>query len=163
VLWPNRGVCGERGQATADETSYDGWDESFIIDEQGFGNDVCVVRFSLKRVGDAPHASGCRDVVRARDCDWTHLVEYSNPRVLTDADGVCGKSDAALTADAIARIAGTRVEIGFAKYFAYSVASERLKFSDATGVWEPAGTANWDTTTKTFRFSDRSNYCNYGP
>jgi hypothetical protein len=161
--WPNVGVCGERGQATADETSYDGSEERYIVGEEGFGNDVCVVRFDVKRVGDAPHASGCKDPNGPKACDWTHLLEYSNPRVLTNTDGVCAKSDTALTAGAIAKIAGTRVEIGFAKQLTGFIASSRLKYSESTGAWELAGLASWGATTKAFSFSDRSGYCNYGP
>jgi hypothetical protein len=161
--WPNVGVCGERGQATADETSYDGWDESFIIGEGGFGSDVCVVRFDVKRVGVAPHASGCKNPSGTKACDWTHLLEYSNPQVLTDNDGVCAKSDAALTSDAITKVVGTHVEIGFARYADGRIASSRMKYSESAGAWDVASNAIWDATTKAFKFQYRSGYCNYGP
>jgi hypothetical protein len=97
--WPNIGVCAEHAEATVDTTSFDGWEERCVISDSGLGADAdrpCVVRFDLKRVSDAPHASGCMDAMSKR-CEWTHLVEYSNPKVLANIAGACAKSDLALT------------------------------------------------------------------
>jgi len=69
--YPNVGVCGERGQATADTTSFDGYEERYIIGDSGFGSEICVIRFDLKRVGDAP--AGCTV------CLVGALARYSNP------------------------------------------------------------------------------------
>ena len=144
-----------RGQATADAATFDGYEERFIIGEQGFGSDVCVVHLNLKRVGDAP--GGCTV------CTWTHLLEYSNPSVLTDTDGVCAESDLALDASAISKIVGTRVAIGFAKQLGGAHGSARMTYNDATQSWDVAGNATWNETTKTFNFDYRDGLCNYGP
>ncbi len=153
--YPNQGVCGQRGQATADATSFDGWEERYIIGESGFGTDVCVVRFTLKRVGDAP--GGCTV------CTWTQLLEYSNPSVVTDTDGVCAKSDVALDATAIAKVAGTRVALGFAKQLGGAHGSARMTYNDGTQTWDVTGNATWNETTKAFSFDYRDGLCNYGP
>jgi hypothetical protein len=153
--YPNVGVCGETGTATADATSFDGHEVRYIIGEEGFGTKVCQVQFDLKRVGDAP--PGCTV------CTWTHLLEYSNPTILTDADGVCAKSDLALDTAAIAKVVGSRVAIGFAAHLGGAHGSARMTYFEDKQAWDVAGNATWSETTKTFFFDDRQGYCNYGP
>jgi hypothetical protein len=162
MAWPNVGVCGERGQATADLAKYDGYEETVIFSEEGLGSEACVVRFDVVRAGNAPHASGCMETL-AKACEWTHLVEFRNPRVLTDVDGVCGKSDLGLTPDAIAKREGSRIEIGFAKQFAGAHGSVRMKYFEAQGAWDVDGNATWDATAGTFTYRYQNGYCNYGP
>lgn len=159
-VYTNPGVCGERDQATADATSFDGYEDRFILGEGGLGasdgtSDVCTVRFDLKRVGDAP--AGCTV------CTWTHLVEYSNPRVITDVDGVCAKSDLALTSDAIAKINGTRVAIGFGSHYQGAHASVRMKYFECLNTWDVDGNATWTEASKVFAVTFRNGTCNYGP
>ncbi len=153
--FPNVGVCGESGSATADATSYDGNEVRYIIGEQGFGTKICQVQFDLKRVGDAP--PGCTA------CTWSHLLEYSNPSVVTDTDGVCAQSDLGLDTAAIAKIVGSRVAIGFAEHYGGAHASARMTYFEATNTWDVVGNANWSETTKAFSYDFRDGYCNYGP
>jgi hypothetical protein len=153
--YANVGVCGQRGKATADAASFDGYEERYLIGEQGFGSDVCVVRFDLKRIGDAP--AGCTV------CAWAHLLEYSNPHVIADADGVCALSDLGLAATAIARRVGSRIALGFAKQLGGAHGSARMTYDDTTGTWDVAGNATWSETTKAFGFDYRDGLCNYGP
>jgi hypothetical protein len=153
--YPNIGVRGETGTATADATSFDGHDVRYIIGENGFGTRICEVQFDLKRVGDAP--PGCTA------CDWAHLLEFSNPTILTDADGVCAKSDLALDTAAITRIVGSRVALGFAAHLGGAHGSARMIYFEDKQVWDVAGNATWSETTKAFFFDDRQGYCNYGP
>jgi hypothetical protein len=152
---PNTGVCGQRGKATADATSFDGYEEVFIIGDNGFGNDVCAVRFDLKRVGDAP--PGCTV------CTWTHLLEYSNPSVVTDEGGVCARSELALDAAATARRVGARVAIGFAKELGGAHGSARMRYFESKNAWDVYGNATWDETTKAFKYDNREGVCSYGP
>jgi hypothetical protein len=148
------GVCGQRGRATANATAYDGYEELFMIGDSGLGVDVCVVRFDVKRVGAAP--DGCTD------CMWTHLVEYSNPSVMTDTNGACANSDLALNATAIAAIVGSRVGLGFAPMFQGAHGSARMKYFDAMMTWDVSGNATWDPTMNDlFRYDNRDGLCNY--
>ncbi len=154
--YPNVGVCGRRGKATADATSFeDGYEERYLIGEEGFGSDICVVRFELARVGDGP--AGCTV------CSYTHLLEYGNPSVITDTDGVCAQSDLGLDEAEIAKIVGSRVAIGFAEQLGGAHGSARMTYADATGTWDVAGNATWNETTKAFSFDYREGLCNYGP
>jgi hypothetical protein len=141
--------------ATADATSFDGYEQRYLIGEEGFGSDICVVRFDLKRVGDGP--AGC-DV-----CSWTQLLEYSNPTVATDMDGVCSKSDLHLDSAAIAGIVGSQVAIGFARQLGGAHGSARMTYNPTSAVWDVTGNATWDESTNTFKFDYREGICNYGP
>ena len=148
------GVCGQRGEATATATTFDGWEEFFMLSDEGLGAAVCVVRFDLKRVGAAP-CGGCAE------CTWTQQVEYSNPTVITDTGGVCANSDLALTTAKINSIVGTRLSIGFARELGGAHGSARMKWFDAQQRWDVFGNATWDTTTNLFRYDYRDGFCNY--
>lgn len=163
--WPNIGVCADHAEVTVDTTSFDGWEERYIISDSGLGADAdrpCVVRFDLKRVGDAPHASGCMDSL-SKKCEWTHLVEYSNPKVMADIGGACAKSDLAMSADGIAKIVGSRVEVGFSKQVNGAHGSARMIYFDAKQAWDVAGNAAWDGATSKLSYTFRDGFCNYGP
>jgi hypothetical protein len=163
--WPNIGVCAEHAEATVDTTSFVGWEERYIISDAGLGTDAdrpCVVRFDLKRVGDAPQASGCMDSL-SKKCEWTHLIEYSNPKVMADVDGACAKSDLSMTSDAIGKIVGKRVEVGFSKQVNGAHGSARMIYFEAKQAWDVAGNAAWDANTSKLSYTFRDGFCNYGP
>jgi hypothetical protein len=154
--YPNVGVCGRRGKATADATSFEaGYEERYLVGEEGFGTDICVVRFDLARVGDGP--SGCTV------CSFTHLLEYGSSSVVTDTDGVCARSDLGLDEAGIAEIVGSRVAIGFAEQLGGAHGSARMTYAEATGTWDVTGNATWNETTNAFSYNYREGLCNYGP
>jgi len=97
----------------------------------------------------------------AKKCEWTHLVEYSNPQVLADAAGACAASELSLTSDAIAKIVGSRAEVGFAKQYAGAHGSARLKYFEAMQAWDVAGNASWDATTGKLTYTFRNGFCGY--
>jgi hypothetical protein len=147
------GVCAQRGMATATATSYDGYEEFALIGDEGLGDPVCVVRFTVKRAGNAP--AGCTD------CSWTQLLEYTNPMTLTNVEGACANSDLALDAAAIAQINGSRVAIGFAREYQGAHGSARMKYFDAMMKWDVFGNATWDEATSAFRYDYRDGLCGY--
>ncbi len=149
------GVCGNRGRVTATATTFDGYEELFIIGEDGLGKDVCVVRFDLKRVGDAP--GGCAD------CLWSHLVEYSNPTIMLGGgeDGPCVKGQFGLTAAKLASITGCRTAVGFAKEYLGAHGSARMKYGAAAAKWDVAGNATWDESMSLFRYDERDGICSF--
>lgn len=150
---PEQGVCGQRGQSpVTTTTSFEGFEELYLIADRGFGEDICVVRFDVVRVGDAP--AGCED------CRWTHLVEYSTPTLVTDVDGVCENSELGLSAARIAEIEGSQAAYGYV--FEYSGHnSVLLKYDADLDTWDPFGNATWDEETSAFRFDRRDGFCNY--
>lgn len=152
------GVCGQRGEATVNETTFTGFEEFFIISDEGFGDDICVVRFDVMRVGEAP--DGCDDPTADVDCLWTHMVEFSNPSVVTDVDGVCANSELGLDADAIAEIEGSRAAYGFVSEFA-GHNSVLMKYDEAMAKWDAYGNGTWDEAADMFGFDRRDGLCDY--
>jgi hypothetical protein len=153
------GVCGQRGEGTVSETEFSGFEELYIIGEEGFGDDVCVVRFDVKRVAAAPE--GCDDPAGDVDCLWTHTVQLSNPMMVTDEGGACAKSDLGLTAAKIAELDGSRASYGFVSEFA-GHNSVLMEYDEASRKWDAGANATWDETTGAFRFDSRDGICNYG-
>jgi len=150
----NAATCGERGNATANATAYDGTTDFFIVGEAGLGADVCVVRFDAKRVGAAP--AGCPS------CNWAHLVEFSNPTVITNVGGACDASDSVPPLDAAGRaqMTGTRGGRGFSLTTGHGDAL--LKYSDAMQMWLGVGRANWDEAASALGYNISNGNCNYG-
>jgi hypothetical protein len=152
------GVCGRRGMGTVDEDEFSGFEELYIIGEEGFGEDICVVRFEVERVGAAPE--GCDDPAGDVDCLWTHAVEISNPMVMTDENGVCEKSDLALTMAKLAELDGKRASYGFVSEFA-GHNSVLMEYDEASKTWDAGANATWEQATGAFRFDSRDGVCMY--
>ena len=146
------GVCGQRGKSTVNAGAFEGFEEYYLISEEGFGSDICVVHFDVKRVGEAP--AGCTD------CEWSHVVQLSNPTIVTDVDGVCAKSELAFNAAKIAATTSARPAYGFVSEFA-GHNSVLMKYEDDKKMWDAYGNATWDTTTSEFRFDRRNGFCGY--
>lgn len=132
--------------------SFDGFEEYYLIAERGFGDDICVVRYAVTRVGAAPE--GCAD------CLFSHLVEFSKPTVLSDPDGTCASSERGLDSAAIAALDGSQAAYGFVPEFA-GHASVLMKYDEASARWQPYGNASYDANTGAFRFDRRSGFCAY--
>jgi hypothetical protein len=151
----NPATCGEKGTATATATAYDGTTDFVIVGDAGQGAEVCVVRFTVKNVGAAQ--AGCPD-----NCSWAHLVEFTNPVVVTNMDGACDASDSvpALDAAGRARMTGVRQSRGFSLTTGHGDAL--LKYSDAMQMWIGVGRANWDPVSGGLGYNIANGNCNYG-
>jgi hypothetical protein len=152
------GVCGQRGDATVNASAFMGFEEFYLIAEEGFGDEICVVRFEVTRVGEAP--AGCDDPAADVDCLWTHRVEFSDPSVVTDVDGVCADSQLGLDEPAIAAIDGSQAAYGYVSEFA-GHNSVLMKYDDEAGMWDAYGNGRWDAAAERFRFDRRDGLCNY--
>lgn len=146
------GVCGARGQSPVNADSFEGYEEFYLIGEDGFGEDICVVRFDVVRAGEAP--GGCED------CAWTHTVEYRNPQITTDVDGVCASSELGFDSERIGEIDGSQAAYGFVYEYSGHV-SVLMKYDDATSTWGPNGNATWSEETGELRFDRRDGFCGY--
>jgi len=149
------GVCGWRGEGIASTTEFDGFEEYYLIGEEGFGDDICVVRFDVKKVeGEEPQ------VPCPEECVWSHVVELSNPTIVEDVNGVCENSELGFGPDRIAELDGARYDYGYVYEFAGHV-SVLLKYFENRGIWDAAGNAGWDETTSGFSFDSRNGVCAY--
>jgi len=153
------GVCGVRSQGTVTEDSYETYEEHYLLGDEGLGEEVCVVRFDVKRVGDGP--GGCDEFAgQQQSCLWTHLVELENPQVIVDEDSACENSELAMTAEAIAEIDGEQRAYGYVfEYQGHN--SVLMGYDDASETWGPLVNAGWSEDTGEFQFDRRDGFCGY--
>jgi hypothetical protein len=154
----NPASCGERGMATANATTYDGTTEFYIIGDNGLGDEVCTIRFDVKRTGAAP--ANCMDPTTSAACTWSHQVTFSNPMVITNTNGACDASDSVPPLDAagIARINNSTIGRGFSKVAGHG---DSLMKYDGT-KWTVVGHSSWNETTSAFDYNVITGACNYG-
>lgn len=159
AAFANLGVCGVRSQGTVTEDSFETYEEHYLLGDEGLGEEVCVVRFDVKRVGDGP--GGCDEFAgQQQSCLWTHLVELSNPQVLIDEDSACENSELAMTTDAIAEIDGEQRAYGYVfEYQGHN--SVLMGYDDGTETWKPLVNAGWNEDTGEFQFDRRDGFCGY--
>lgn len=152
------GICGQRGLSTLGPTSFEGYEEFYIIGEGGLGQDICVVRYDVTRVGEAP--PGCVDSEDA-PCLWTHLVELSNPSVELDVGGVCENSTLGFDAEKIASLVGSQAAYGYVTEQMSHNTGEAMRHNPDSGVWGPFGGATYDEETGIFRFNRSDGFCEF--
>jgi hypothetical protein len=152
------GVCGQRGEGTVTASAFSGWQEFYLIGDDGFGSEICVVRFEVTRTGEAP--PGCSDPAADIECSWTHRVQYDDSEVVVDEDGACANSELKFDAARIDSLDGSEVAYGFVSEYA-GHASVLMTHDSAAGTWEPFAAATWDPDTGTFRFDHRDGFCGY--
>jgi hypothetical protein len=89
-------------------------------------------------------------------------VQYDNPSVVLDENGVCANSELGMDADAIAALDGRQIAYGYVfEYQGHN--SVLMVYNDERQSWEPGGNAGWDETTGDFLFDERRGFCNYAP
>jgi hypothetical protein len=136
--FPKGGACGEEGEATANACSYDGFEDLLVIGDDGLGDPVCRIRFTVKRVGNAP--PGCRymnhDTGMMTNCEWTQTLEYSNPVMMVNVNDACANSGYGLNAAKIAQLTGCRVAIGYAPGCADHDSACRMRYRVSANAWD---------------------------
>lgn len=152
-VFTKTGVCGQRGTATATATTYAGTEDKFLISETGKGEDVCVVKFDLKRVGAGQ--TGCTE------CKWVHMLEYSSPRTMLDVDGACAKRELPLDAAGIAQIVSSRIHIGLIEEMDGAHSNARMEYDASKQMYIVSSMATFDPATNTFGYEDRDGTCRY--
>jgi hypothetical protein len=153
------GVCGQRSEGTVTADSYAADEEFYLIGEEGFGEELCVVRFEVTRIGDAP--PGCDESAgQQQECLWTHLVQYANPSIVADRDGACANSELALTAAALAEIEERQVAYGYVFEF-QGHNSVLMTYDYERAGWQADVNAGWDEESGAFRFDRRDGFCGY--
>lgn len=161
ALYTRDGVCLRRNKSTVTATGFEGYEEWVLMTADGNDTDLCVVHYDVKRVGPAADPAGCAAAAFSTDgksCEWTHEVQYSNPKVMLDTDGACANSDRRLTAAKIASIDGSKITFGFAAEAAGHV-SEVMAYSGTK--WDIWVNGTWDQDTGLFRYDRREGPCAY--
>ncbi len=153
-----RSRCDQAATATVTTSDYMGTEEFYLFSNEAYEDGrldnpvpedmICRIRFDVRRTGTAP--AGCEDLDGV-PCEWTHEVEYSNPQVLADVDGVCANSEAKWDQAWIDMMDGSRVTYGYI-YMFLGHDSVVLTYSEEMGQWIEIGRAFWDSMTTDFNF-----------
>lgn len=153
------GVCGVRSEGTVTEESFETYEEYYLLGDEGLGDEVCVVRFDVTRVGDGP--GGCEEFAGQQEsCLWTHLVKLGNPRVLVNEDSACEHSELAMTAAKMAELDGEERAYGYVfEYQGHD--SVLMGYDEATEIWAPIVNAGWNDDNGAFQFDRRDGFCGY--
>lgn len=161
TAFSERGVCGARATGVITVEDFQIEEERYLLSDGGFGPDICTVRFDVTRVGDAP--PGCdENAGQQEECLWTHRVQYQNPTVVLDENGVCANSELGMDADAIAAIDGLQVSYGYVfEYQGHN--SVLMVYDEELSLWGPGANAGWDEMSGDFLFDDRRGACRYAP
>ncbi len=149
-----QGVCGMRGEATVFTDSYSGTEEYFLTADEGYGEDVCIVRYDVNYVGEAPDAEDCFLG------KWAHTLEFSNPVTVADEGGVCESSDLALDAATIAALDGMQVHYCHGRDMS-DHANVLYSYDEDQGAWMGIATSGWDEDTGAFHYTISLGWCEY--
>ena len=150
--YTEEGVCIQAAEGTVTLDSFVTVETRILVADGGLGDNICEVQFDVNRVSAGQ--AGCDE------CEWTHTVQYSNPVVLTDVDGVCGNSERGLDEAAIAEIDGSEVSVGFAAEV-QGHGGALMTYDPATETWFYNGSASWDPDTGEFSLNNRQGFCFY--
>ena len=151
VGYSNMGICGLEGEAAVIDDTFEGTEDRYLIGDGGDGKDLCRVRFDVEGVGTPS--------VSCEDCEWTHIIEYSNPQVVAEVDGLCTDSELALDDERIAAIAGSRRSVGYIRWYAGH--SNVLMLLNDDSVWVPIGFSTYIPETGELFYGRDDGFCGY--
>jgi hypothetical protein len=161
------GICGQRSTAMVTDTEHEGFEEYFVVSEEAVASErldefVCVIRFDVRRAGEAP--PGCMDLDGAFACEWSHRIERRNPVLVTNVEGACSNNELAWNSAWVSEVDGSRPAYGYIVTYGHD--NVLLEYSEpgadsSTGTWHPFARAGWDQFTGDFRFEARFGMCRY--
>jgi hypothetical protein len=146
------GICGLSGEATVTGDSFEGFEDHYLIGDEGDGSDVCRVRYEVVGVGTPE--------VTCDLCQWTFIIETRNPTVVADLSGGCAMSELGFDAAKIATEDGATRAVGYVTEYA-GHSNVLMLLNDATGEWSPIGVASYVDETGEFFYSRSDGYCGY--
>ncbi len=153
------GVCGLRSEGTVTQDSFETYEEYYLLSDEGLGEELCVVRYPVTRIGPGP--GGCDQFAgRQEECLWTHRVEYGKPSVLLDENGACENSELGMDAARLAAIEGTQKAYGYVSEY-QGHTSVILTYEEDPQAWMPLTSAGWDEDTGSLIFDRRDGFCGY--
>jgi hypothetical protein len=151
-VFENVGVCGVSGEAIATLDSFQGFEEHYLIGDEGLGSYLCRVRYELVGIGTPE--------VACDKCSWTFIVEKRNPEIVADVSGRCESSELGLDADAVAAMNGARIAYGYAPED-WGHSNVLMRFDEIDQTWDGIAYASWNEDTGELFYDNREGYCGY--
>ena len=146
------GVCGVSGETTTGVETVSGYEEHYLIGEEGFGETLCRIRYPLLYIGEPD--------VPCDGCAVSFAVERGEPDVVVNEENVCSTSELGLDDARMAALVGTQVALGYmAEYVGH--ANVLMQLDVSTGAWQATAFAAYDETTGILSFDQRDGYCGY--
>ena len=146
-------LAGHSGEAIVDETSYDGWEELFIIADEGDGEDLCRIRYDLDSVAPRDDCD-----LPLGDCAWGHDLVLSDVVIVAESDVGC----AGFGYDATALAALEEGEVSYAYIPEYSGHPDVMAMYDEAGAaWQVVAFASWDAGSGAFAYTWEDGYPTY--
>jgi len=146
------GACGVMGEVIVKGQEYEGFEEHYLIGDEGMGEDLCRVRFDLVLVGEPP--------VPCDMCSFSLMLEKRDPLTITDVGGTCAGSALGLDAEAITALNGVRVSYGYAPEY-WGHASVLVQLDVEKGEWEAVTFSTWDEAAGALFYDRRDGACGY--
>ncbi|MEE9386807.1 MAG: hypothetical protein V3V08_25600 [Nannocystaceae bacterium] len=146
------GLCGVRSLGTIVVGRYEAVEETYLVGDQGDGDDMCRIRFDVKSIG-VP-------TVDCPMCEWSYVVRRSDPVIVTNIETACANSELALDATAIATADGGEAWYAYVREF-LGHNDVLMIYDHDTKRWEAQNLANWNAVTGSIEFDRRDGYCGY--
>jgi hypothetical protein len=144
------GLAGRLGSGTMDGAAYQGTEDLYLIAEDGEGEDVCRVRYSLASNGPAR-----TDCVA---CDWAFDLLVSDAQLVAENAVGCAAS-LGLDAAAVVALNGTTRSYGYQEE--YVGHADVLMVDNGEGVWGAVSHATFDSTTGAFGYDWQDGIVSY--
>lgn len=151
-IFENTGICGESGEGSVTLDSFIVYQYSYLIGDEGDGEDICRVRFTVRNIG-VPN-------VPCNHCEWSFTVEKSEPFVIADVADGCAESALQLSAEKKDAETISRFSIGYATEDT-GHAHVLLHLNETTGIWEAVSVASWNEETGLFFYDRKDGFCGY--
>ena len=152
VTYNRTGVCGMSGEGTVTVEGFTGFEEVYLIGDEGLGDDLCRIRSPLTAVGSPTTSCDA--------CEFAFVFERGVSSVVVDIDDACASSALSMDVAGIEGMIGTTVSYGFAsEYVGHS--SVLMLLDDTTDTWQAVAFASYNDTTGAFGYDRRDGFCGY--
>ncbi|MEE9383778.1 MAG: hypothetical protein V3V08_10225 [Nannocystaceae bacterium] len=146
------GECRFVGSGLFADGRYSGIIDYLLLADEGNGEELCRVRFSLNTVAEPDPPCG--------ECYWSTVARLSEPIQITDIEGACADSERNMGAAGIeARMAET-VAMGFAME-STGHGEVLVHYNDDTMQWGIVAFGEWDAETGSLAYDRVEGFCRY--
>ena len=145
------GICGTTATGVATTDTFRGQEERYLIGDEGYGDDVCRVRYSLNVIGEP--RTDCPN------CSWAFDLQIADASIIAESESGCTDSSLALDGTAISELNGQQTAYGYVEE--YMGHSSVIMRANLKGQWEAIAFASWNPKTGEFSYDRKDGHCGY--